>query len=40
LKDNKLSANHLFNWMKTGVISLLKSMLLKWVTNCCHRQRE
>jgi len=40
LKDNKLAANDSLNWINTDVISLLKTMWLKWVTNWCHRQRK
>jgi len=31
-KDNKLAANHLFNWLNADVISLLKSVWLRLVT--------
>ena len=31
-KDNKLAANHSFNWVNTDVISILKSIWLEWVT--------
>jgi hypothetical protein len=31
-KDSKLAAKHLFNWLNVDVISLLKSVWLRWVT--------